>query len=341
MRKPTIYAAERRRIHFIEIPSELGAGTRGASLGVAAIKTAALVAGSSLFGQHPSTVVADENYRLHLPEENNVPHPHAKHVDGVLRTYEHIVYAINPLLRQQDRFPIVLSGDHSSSAAVLASWRINYPTARIGAVWIDAHADLHTPYTTPSGNLHGMPLAVCLGIDNRDCQRNALSADTKLLWRKLQHLGNIYPKLRPEDLAFVALRSTEREEDYFIQQHSIPCYRVPQVRVEGALRVAQRILEQLADCDMIYVSFDVDSLDCELVSHGTGTPEKDGLTIEEARTLLCALAADSRTCCVEFTEVNPALDEKCNRMAETAFNLLASVATSVQQRHFQPQPLEL
>ncbi len=341
MRKPTIYAAERRRIHFIEIPSELGAGTRGASLGVNAVKTAALVAGSSIFGQHPTTSVADENHRLHLPKNEESPFLHAKHIDGVLRTYEHIVYTINPLLRMQDCFPIILSGDHSSSAAALAAWRINYPTARIGAVWIDAHADLHTPYTTPSGNLHGMPLAVCLGIDNRDCQRNTLNSTTKLHWRKLQHLGNIYPKLRPEDLAFVSLRSTEREEDYFIQQHSIPCYRVPQIRVEGAKKVAERILEQLNDCDMIYISFDVDSLDCELVSHGTGTPEKEGLTIEEARILLTALAADARACCVEFTEINPALDEKCNRMAETAFNLLSSVAATVQQRQFSLADTEL
>lgn len=320
----------RNAIYFVEIPSELGAGTRGASLGVAALKTAALKAKSTLFGQYPYVVVPTENRRLHQVAAS--PYPYAKHIDGVLRVYEHIVYTISPLLRQRETFPVVLAGDHSTAAATLASLRIANPSARLGAVWIDAHADLHTPFTTPSGNLHGMPLGVSLATDNLDKQRNEPCAETRLLWKKLQNLGNVSPKIYAEDLAFIGLRSTEPEEEHLLESHKIPIYRVAEVRAEGAKAVAERVLEQLADCDMIYISFDVDSMDCDVVSRGTGTPVPNGLLPEEAQIIIQTLLGDRRTCCLEITEVNPTLDNKCNTMAETTFQILQNLVPTIAQR---------
>jgi arginase len=328
--RDNIKTKTRNAIHFVEIPSELGAGTRGASLGVQALKTAALNAKSTLFGQYPYVVVPTENRRLH--QILGSPYPFAKHIDGVLRVYEHIVYTLSPLLRQRECFPVVLAGDHSTSAATLAALRIANPKARLGAVWIDAHADLHTPFTTPSGNLHGMPLGVSLAIDNLDKQRNEPCAETQLLWKKLQHLGNISPKIYAEDLAFVALRSTEPEEEYLLEQHNVPIYLVEQVRKEGAKAVAERVLDQLSSCDMIYISFDVDSMDCNLVSRGTGTPVENGLTPDEAQIIIQTLLDDPRTCCLEITEVNPTLDDKCNKMADTTFRILQNLVPSIARR---------
>lgn len=326
----TIKSKTRNAIHFVEIPSELGAGTRGASLGVSALKTAALNAKSTLFGQYPYVVVPTENRRLH--QILGSPYPHAKHIDGVLRVYEHIVYTLSPLLRQRETFPVVLAGDHSTAAGTLAALRMANPAARLGAVWIDAHADLHTPFTTPSGNLHGMPLGVSLATDNLEMQRNNPCAETRLLWKKLQNLGNVSPKIHAEDLAFIALRSTEPEEEHILNSHNIPIYRVEQVRQEGPRAVAERVLDQMADCDMIYISFDVDSMDCDLVSRGTGTPVENGLTPEEAQIIIQTLLQDHRTCCLEITEVNPTLDNKCNTMAETTFRILQNLVPTIARR---------
>ena len=322
--------SKRNSIHFIETSSELGAGTRGASLGVQALKTAALKAQSTLFGQYPFTVVANENHQLHAVNKTNFPY--AKHIDSLLRVYEHTNYGLSPLLRKEDCFPIVLAGDHSNAAGTIACLRMANPQARLGVVWIDAHADLHTPYTTPSGNIHGMPLGMALGIDNLDKQRNNPCKQTIAYWEALKNLGNISPKILPQDLAFIALRSTEEEEEYLLEKHNIATYLVDEVRQSGAQTVAQKILMQLQDCDLIYVSFDVDSMDCDIVSHGTGTPVENGLFPEEAQTILNTLLADPRTCCLEITEVNPTLDEKCNKMAETTFSILENLVPTITAR---------
>jgi arginase len=153
-----------------------------------------------------------------------------------------------------------------------------------------------------------------------------------VLWKKLQNLGNVSPKIYAEDLAFIGLRSTEPEEEHLLESHKIPIYRVAEVRAEGAKAVAERVLEQLADCDMIYISFDVDSMDCDVVSRGTGTPVPDGLLPAEAQIIIQTLLGDSRTCCLEITEVNPTLDDKCNTMAETTFELLQNIVPTIAQR---------
>lgn len=321
---------KRNSIHFIETSSELGAGTRGASLGVQALKTAALNAKSTLFGQFPFTTVPNENHRLH--DVNPSSYPYAKHIDSLLRVYENTIYAISPLLRDNNCFPIVLAGDHSNAAGTLAALRIANPKARLGVVWIDAHADMHTPYTTPSGNIHGMPLGMSLGLDNLDKQRNEPCEETVLYWERLKNLGNICPKINAEDLAFIAVRSIEEEEIYLLNKLNINSYLVDEVRQSGAATVANKILAQLKDCDMIYVSFDVDSMDCNIVSHGTGTPVEDGLFPEEAQIILNTLLADERTCCLEITEVNPTLDEKCNKMAETTFEILQNLVPTISNR---------
>lgn len=317
----------RRPIQVLEVRSELGAGTRGASLGIGAIKVASLNMKSDYFAQHPLITIPHENEMLFWDS----PHPFAKYIDGVEKVYTYVSYEVANQLVERQHFPIVLAGDHSTAGATIAGIRKAYPHSRLGVVWIDAHADLHTPYTTPSGNIHGMPLAVSLGIDNLDCRRNEIPADIHRYWEKLKNMGNVFPKIYAEDLVFIAVRDTEQEEDYLMEKLGIRNVLVNEVRQRGAARIVQEVLEKLNNCDMIYVSFDVDSMDCDLVSRGTGTPVPNGLTAQEAGDLLCGLIADPRTCCFEITEVNPLLDNKGNKMAETAFAILQRATQVVEQ----------
>lgn len=317
----------RRPVQILEVRSEVGAGTRGASVGIDAIKVASLKYKSDYFATHPC---------MNIPNENNMlfwdsPHPFAKYIDGVLKVYTYVSSEVANQLVERQHFPIILAGDHSTAGATIAGIRRAYPHSRLGVVWIDAHADLHTPYTTPSGNIHGMPLAVSLAVDNLDKCRNEIPTNIRHYWERLKNMGGICPKIYPQDLVFIAVRDTEEEEDYLIQQLNIRTTRVAEVREKGATRVVEETLAYLGDCDLIYVSFDVDNMDCDLVSKGTGTPVPDGLTAQEASDILSGLVADPRTCCFEITEVNPLLDNKCNTMAETTF-LALERATKVVER---------
>lgn len=307
-----------QNVQLIEIPSELGAGTRGASLGSAALRVAANNVQNRFFKHYPPLTVAVENDRL----LDDTPYPFAKRIDGVVRIYENFLQTAVPVMQQHGAFTVVLAGDHSTGGATIAALRAAHPDKRLGVIWVDAHADLHTPYTTPSGNMHGMPLALSLGLDNLDMQHNTPDDATKVYWNTLKNMGGLTPKIQPHELVFVAVRSTEPEEDYLLARHNIRQYSVDDVRTQGANAIAHAIRQYLGTCDILYISFDVDSMDCDLVSRGTGTPVPNGLTPAEAQDLILGLLDDERTRCLEVTEVNPCLDDKCNKMADTAFSIL-------------------
>ena len=196
-------------------------------------------------------------------------------------------------------------------------------------MWIDAHADIHTPYTTPSGNMHGMPLATALNIDNLECKTNDVDAETISFWNQLKEVGNVVPKVNPEDIVYIAVRDTESQENAIMNRLQIKNCEVVEVRSKGASGIVKIIDEKLKDCDIIYVSFDVDSMDPELTSYGTGTPVKNGLSPDEANEILTLLAKNNKTVCIEFVEVNPCLDEKGNKMAEVTMALVESVLNTL------------
>lgn len=316
------------KIRLIEVPSELGAGTRGASLGIGAIKVAALNAKNSYFSKYKSTIVPNENELLFEAS----PTQYANYIDGIVKVYNYVSHYVSEEVTFNKRFPIVLAGDHSTAGATITGIKKSNPNKRLGVIWIDAHADLHTPYTTPSGNVHGMPLAVCLGIDNIEHQRNDIPEAIADHWHKLKHMGEVYPKIEANDLVFIALRDTEEEEDFLTARHGIRNFAVKEVREKGSTQIVEEVLQYLSGCDMIYISFDVDSMDCELVSRGTGTPVPNGLSEEEATDIVCGLVANPKVCCLEVTEVNPTLDNKGNTMAETAFRVLDRATNIVKNR---------
>lgn len=312
-----------KKIKIYEVKSEIGAGTRGASMGSEAIKIAALDFGSTFFKKNRTAEIPNENRLLLEPDK----HFDAKRINGLYRMFDRIVPEISKALKNDKVFPIILGGDHSTAAATIAAIKITYPKKRLGAIWIDAHADIHSPYTTPSGNMHGMPIAISLAEDNQDRAVNKLDDYTVGLWEKLKDYGDISPKITYKDLVYIAVRDTEPQEDYLIKKHKVRNFTVAELRKKGVDRIAYEALNHLEHCDLIYISFDIDSLDSS-ISKGTGTPAPGGIDEREAGNLLLRLVRDNKVCCFEMVEINPTLDDE-NRTAEHAFEILSKVTNQI------------
>jgi len=314
-------------IKIIENTSEIAAGTRGASLGVGALKVASLNAKSDYFGLYECFKIDSENDVLFEPTIYRT----AKRIDALLDIYQKVSDVVSFVLTNGD-FPIVLAGDHASAGGTIAGIKKAYPTKRLGVIWIDAHADLHTPYTTPSGNLHGMPLATALNEDNLKERINEPLPEAIEFWDKLKNMSGIAPKILAEDIVFIGLRDLEKPEVNYIAENKIKVYEVEELRKLGAEKIVAEIALKFSQCDLVYVSFDVDSMDPEIVSRGTGTPAENGITPKEASDLLVGFTAWKKTCCVEVVEINPALDNKVNKMAETAFEIIEKFTDTLETR---------
>lgn len=314
-----------RKIEIIINNSEITAGTRGASLGPQAIFTAARKFKNSFFSRYKLHTIETQNHALdHSFTENSS----AKYIKPYAKVFHQIASQTAQVLTEGN-FPFILAGDHGSAAGTIAGIKKAFPNKELGVIWIDAHADIHSPYTTPSGNMHGMPLNLCIGDDNTENQVNTPDSETIGIWNELKHAYTNQPKIKPENLVFIGVRDTEEQENKLIEKHHITIHTVETVRKDGAKAIAEKSLEQLQSCDIIYVSFDVDSMDPELTSLGTGTPVGNGIFPQEAEEILTLLAKNEKTCCMEVVEVNPCLDNKQNFMAETAFSLIEKTVTNL------------
>jgi arginase len=308
-----------RQLQFIFNPSELGAGTRGASLGPEAIRAAARAQNSTLFSEYPVYTLPNRNDLLDRPTN----FPYAKRIDGVLQIFEGIKTQVKEAI-DSGMFPLIIAGDHSSAGGTMAGLKLAYPGKRLGVLWIDAHADLHSPYTTPSGNIHGMPIATALGVDQSDLQKNNLDLTTMQYWNQLKSHS-----LKPADLIYIGVRDVEEEEIHAMKQLNLRNYTVKELRDRGLQTCIDEISEKLEACDIVYVSFDVDSMDPSETSYGTGTPVPMGISFDEAKSILTSMSKLNNLACMELVEVNPCLDNEKNKMAERSFELINSLVKSL------------
>jgi arginase len=311
-----------KELKILEVKSEIGAGTRGASLGVDAIKIAALDFGSRYFKKHKTLEIPNENHLL-LEGTGNA---YAKRISGVLTMVERVAEEVAKTL-ENNLFPIILAGDHSTAAGTISGIRKAYPKSKLGVIWVDAHSDLHSPYTTPSGNLHGMSLAIALDEDNLESKVNKPDQETLNYWFQLKNVANIAPKINFNDLVYIGVRDVESQEDFLIKRHKVKNFTIADIRKRSVERIAIDTIQALDHCDLIYVSFDVDVLDSS-ISKGTGTPVSNGLTEREAGNLLSRLLTSDKVCCFEMVEINPTLDKE-NLMAENAFEILVRATNSL------------
>ena len=314
-----------KELKIIEVKSEIGAGTRGASLGVEAIKIASLDMNSGFFKQFESVEVENVNELLF----DGAKHSYAKFIDGVMIMEERVCLEVYETIWNEN-FPLIIAGDHCTAYGTIAGIKKADPKVRLGVIWIDAHADIHTPFTTPSGNMHGMALSMACGIDNLECKVNDPRGETLEYWEQIKNVGIPGPKVYPEDIVYVGVRDLEKPENYLINKYNINFIETEDIKKLGSAKVAETALQMLDHCDLIYVSFDVDTLDSR-ISTGTGTPVPNGLTVEEAKVLNAELAKNPKVCAWEIVEVNPTLDTE-NRMAESAFEILEATAKSIINR---------
>tara|TARA_R110002096_G_scaffold365789_5_gene559143 strand:+ start:3665 stop:4636 length:972 start_codon:yes stop_codon:yes gene_type:complete len=315
-----------RRIRIIENKSEIAAGTRGSSLGIDALKVAAWNQEDNYFKRYSSVTIKDQNHLLYEPVKSSS----AIRIEGVVKVYEIISNEVKETLLKNE-FPIVLSGDHASAGGVIAGVKMAYPDKRIGVIWIDAHGDLHSPYTSPSGNIHGMPLATALNIDNKESKIREVDETTLSYWNQLKNTGGIAPKILASDLVFFGVRDTEAPEEHLVKKLGIKNYSVEECRKRTFKECATEALESLKACDLLYLSFDVDSMDSDKVSEGTGTPVENGFFPKEAEALIKEFTSSQKLVCFEMVEINPTLDNKENFMAETAFKILKSTTESIEK----------
>ncbi|MFB0909698.1 MAG: arginase [Flavobacterium sp.] len=313
-----------RFIKLIKNRSDIGAGTRGSDLGIDAIEIAAINRNSDYFNQFEFEDVKTHNESIYDKNRNTF----AKRIEHVLEQCTRVSYAVKHNLKA-NYFPIVVSGDHSSALGTISGIKSVYPTKSLGVVWIDAHADLHSPYTSPSGNIHGMPLSAALGEDNFDCQVNEINPDTAQRWEDLKNIGTPGTKISPENLIYFGVRDTQEAEESQIKKLGIRNYKVDEVRFRGLQKCVKEALTKLSNCDLIYISFDVDSMDCDMISYGTGTPVSKGFDQHEVIAIINQIIKSRKVICFEVVEVNPLLDTKGNKMAETAFEVLEQITSTV------------
>jgi len=311
-------------IKIIKNRSDIGAGTRGSDMGIDAIEIAAINNKNDYFNLFEYVDVATENESIY----NKVNNPFGKRINFVLNQCSRLSNVVKATLENND-FPLVLSGDHSSALGTISGIKAAFPNKRLGVVWIDAHADIHSPYTSPSGNVHGMPLAAAIADDNLDCQVNQVTDEVKTCWNAMKNIGVDGAKVLAEDVIYFGVRDTEEPEDKQIEKLGIKNYRVDEVRYRGLETCVNEALETLSNCNHIYISFDVDSMDCDLISYGTGTPVPKGFDQFEIIEIINQIIASNKVAALEFVEVNPLLDLKGNKMAETAFEVLDAVTKTL------------
>lgn len=315
--------------HFISVYSDIGAGKHGTTHGVQMIadRTKARFANASF-----CSIVAD--YQKQTPL-----HPAAKYIENLLPFFtEKLVPQLSQELQtaeQNNHFPVIISGDHSNAMGNLAAFRNHHKDAKVGVVWIDAHADLHSIFTTPSGNMHGMPLAASLDLDNKQCQQANPDDIAQQKWQQLKNLA-VAKNFSTENLYFLGLRSYESPEESLLNEHQIFAYSAKGDNILNANQnlpldeILSILLAQLQGLDAIYISFDIDALDAVFVP-ATGTPEPQGYTPDEVRQIFNALFTLPNIKLFEITEFNPTLDDD-RQKHQAIFDLFDDVLTLIEQR---------
>jgi len=288
-------------VSIIGAPIDLGQSRRGVDMGPSAIRYAGLEERLTEIGLHVSdrgNVVAPEPEALALADER------ARYLPEILDACAALAALVEESVREGSR-PLVLGGDHAIAMGTLAGLAAAGGQPG-GVIWIDAHGDLNTPETSPSGNVHGMPLAAALGR----------SAD----W--FAHDRLTLPALDPSRVALVGIRSLDPAERAFLREADIRVFTMSDIDRIGIEHAMREALDRVAGPGFVHVSLDLDSLDPE-VAPGVGTPVPGGLTYREAH-LACELIAESGIVgSFELVESNPILDRE-NTTARTAVELVAS-----------------
>lgn len=292
-------------VTVIGFPMDLGAGRRGVDMGPSAMRIAGLEQKLEQLGYK---VEDTGDISIEIMEKQKLHNPKLRYIDEILKTSKILAARVEKVLAQ-NKFPLCLGGDHSMALGTIAgiSSYCKKNKLTLGVIWIDAHTDMNTDETTPSGNIHGMPLAASMGMGNNE----------------LVNFYGFAPKLKPENCAVIGARSIDMNERLNIKKLNLNVYTMSDVDKLGIHRIISRVLKQFKEkVDHIHVSFDVDSIDPNFAP-GVGTPVPGGLNYREAHLLMESIAECGCMSSLEVAEVNPILDLH-NSSAVFAADLIAS-----------------
>jgi len=282
---------------------DLGQTRRGVDMGPSAIR----YAGVSERLESLNYVVHDEgDIRVEIKERaQSDTESNLKNLKAVADGNEKLSQKVDEAIRS-NRFPLVFGGDHSIAIGTLAGVSKHYKN--LGVIWYDAHGDLNTAETSPSGNIHGMPLAVSLGIGHPT----------------LTNIGGYCPKVKPENIVIIGARSLDEGERLLIKENGIKVYTMHEVDRLGMTKVMEETISYLKErTDGVHLSLDLDGLDPE-EAPGVGTPVAGGLSYRESHLAMEMLSESNIITSAEFVEINPILDEK-NKTADVAVALMSSL----------------
>jgi len=297
----------KRHIRIIGAPLDLGAGRRGVDMGPSAIRVTGLQRRLASLGHQ---VIDSGDIETHVFETVDAGDPRLRFFGPVLSVSEELARRVEESLAK-GQFPLVLGGDHSLAVGSIAGAAafMRRKSQQLGVLWIDAHGDLNTPETTPSGNIHGMSLAISLGHGEP----------------ALVGLHAAGPKVRPEHVALVGVRDLDPGERIALKRNSISVFTMRDVDEQGMHQVMRRAIEVVSRGTAgVYVQFDMDVIDPK-TAPGTGTPVPGGFDYREAHLAMEMLAEQGdRIIALDIVETNPALDLR-NATAELATELILSL----------------
>ena len=294
---------DKKTISIIGVPSDYGQTRRGVDMGPSAIRYAGVVERLEGIGHK----VQDQG-DIHVSKKVKTGE-----VNKRLLNLEEVIDVSTSLANRvheavsENKFPLVFGGDHSIAIGTLAGLGDYYHN--LGVIWFDAHADLNTPKTTPSGNIHGMPLAVSIGIGHE----------------RLVQIRNYAPKIKAKNIIIIGARSVDSGERELIREQGIKVYTMHEIDRLGMTRVMEDALTYIKglSIDGLHLSLDLDGLD-PLYTPGVGTPVPGGMTYRESHLAMEMVQESGMLTSAEFVEVNPILDEK-NKTANVAVELIGSL----------------
>ena len=290
-------------ISIIGVPTDYGQTRRGVDMGPSAIRYAGV---EERLAEAGHVIVDEGNINIKPKQDEKNENSNLLNLKEVIDMSTLLAEKVNEALIN-NQFPLVLGGDHSIAIGTLAGLGKHYKN--LGVIWFDAHADLNTPDTTPSGNIHGMPLAVGIGLGHE----------------ALVNIGGYAPKIRTENIIIIGARSIDSGEREIIKRLGIKVFTMHEIDRLGMTRVMEESIAYLRErnVDGVHLSLDLDGID-PLYTPGVGTPVPGGITYRESHLAMEMLYEAGFITSAEFVEVNPILDQR-NKTADVAVALMGSL----------------
>lgn len=291
-----------KKVSIIGVPMSLGQMKDGVDLGPKAIRYAGL---HNQLNKLNISFQDKGDISFESVTRNLDPNEKLKNIDAIIEKTTELANQVDKAI-VEDTFPFVLGGDHSIAMGTLAGLAKHYKN--LGVIWYDAHGDLNTQETTPSGNIHGMPLAASLGIGEE----------------RLVQIGGFAPKVKPENIVLIGIRDLDEGEKELIKEIGIKVYTMQDINKLGMKQVMEETIQYLKDkTDGLHLSLDLDGLDPS-ITPGVGTAVPSGISLRESELAMEMLHQSNLLTSLEVVEVNPLLDDK-NKTAEVAVRLISRV----------------